>query len=180
MTLKKQINAILVLITLILFTGCVKNIGLDGLTMKIDDGQLNKPSSKFPIEQDFVLANLLIKQPNVFIKDGENRLSANVDVNLSAIFMPKTTGKLEVSGVPYFKKENSSIYLSDVTIENIDFTDAKIDKNILNSLTSNIKPVLDSIFKQIPIYTIKEDSFKGSFVKDVKIEDSELLVTFGL
>lgn len=180
MTLKKQVNIILIFLSLILFAGCVKDIGLNGLTMKINDEQLNKPSSKFPIKQDFVLANLLIEQPNVFIKDGENRISANVDINLSAIFIPKTTGKLEVSGVPYFKKENSSIYLNDVKIENIDFTDAKIDKNILNTLTSNIKPILDSIFKQIPIYTIKKDSFKGSFVKDVKIEDSELLVTFGL
>jgi hypothetical protein len=32
----------------------------------------------------------------------------------------------------------------------------------------------------MPIYKIKENSFKGSFVKDVKIENSELLVTFGL
>ncbi len=180
MTFNKKLNTILIVLMITLFAGCVKDVGLNGLTMKIDDEQLNKPSSKFPIKRDFILANVEINQPNIFIKDGENRISAKLDINLSTIFMNKSTGKFEVSGVPYFKKENSSIYLNDVAIENIDFTDAQIDKNILNSLTSNIKPILDSIFKQIPIYTIKEDSFKGSFVKDVKIKDSELLITFGL
>lgn len=176
----KKLNTFLIILILMLFTGCLKDIGLDGLTMKIDNEQLNKPSSKFPIQQDFLLANVEINQPNIFIKDGGNRISARLDINLFTIFMNKSTGKFEISGLPYFKKENSSIYLNDVAIENIDFTDEKIDKNILNSLTSNIKPILDSIFKQIPIYTIEKDSVKGSFVKDVKIEDSELLVTFGL
>jgi hypothetical protein len=163
-----------------LFTGCVRDVGLNGLTMNVNDEQLNKPSSKFPIKRDFILANVEVNQPNIFIKDGEDRISAKLDINLSTVFMAKSTGKFEISGVPYFNKENASIYLNDVIIQNIDFTDAKIDKNILSTLTSNIKPILDSIFKQIPIYTIKKNSFKGSFVKDVKIEDSELLVTFGL
>ena len=180
MNFNKKLNTILIVLILTLFTGCVRDVGLNGLTMNVSDEQLNKPSSKFPIKRDFVLANVGINQPNIFIKDGENRISAKLDINLSTVFMNTSTGKFEISGVPYFKKENSSIYLSDVNIENIDFTDAKIDKNILNTLTSNIKPILDSIFKQIPIYEIKKDSFKGSFVKDVKIEDSELLVTFGL
>lgn len=39
----------------------------------------------------------------------------------------------------------------------IDFTDAKIDTKTLRALTSNIKPVIDSILKQIPIYRIKKD-----------------------
>jgi len=180
MTINKKLNTLLIVLMITLFTGCVRDVGLNGLTMNVSDEQLNKPSSKFPIQEDFLLANVEINQPNIFIKDGENRISAKLDINLSTIFMNKSTGKFEISGVPYFKKENSSIYLNDITIEDIDFTDAKIDKNILNSLTSNIKPILDSIFKKIPIYTIEKDSFKGSFVRDVKVEDSELLVTFGL
>jgi len=180
MNFNKKLNTLLIVLMITLFTGCVRDVGLNGLTMNVSDEQLNTPSSKFPIQEDFLLANVEINQPNIFIKDGEDRISAKLDINLSTIFMNKSAGKFEISGVPYFKKENSSIYLNDVTIEDIDFTDAKIDKNILNSLTSNIKPILDSIFKQIPIYTIEKDSFKGSFVKDVKIEDSELLVTFGL
>jgi hypothetical protein len=180
MYFKKILQTLLLTSILLLISGCIRDVGLNGLTMNIDNEQLNKPSNKFPIKRDFVVANLEIKQPNIFIKDGENRISAKLDINISAIFIPKTAGKFEISGVPYFNKENASIYLNDVTIENIDFTDAKIDTRILSTLTSNIKPVINSMFKQIPIYKIKEDSFKGSFVKDVKIENSELLVTFGL
>ena len=43
-----------------------------------------------------------------------------------------------------------------------------------------MNPVFNNIFTTMPIYKIDKTSFKGSFVKDVKIVDSELFVTFGL
>jgi hypothetical protein len=60
------------------------------------------------------------------------------------------------------------------------FTNIEIDKNFVNTLVSNTKPVIDDIFNTIPIYEVDKSSFKGSLIKDIKIEDSQLLVTFGL
>jgi hypothetical protein len=56
----------------------------------------------------------------------------------------------------------------------------EIDKNFVNTIITNTKPVIDNIFNNIPIYKVDKSSFKGSFINDIKIEDSELLVTFGL
>ena len=55
-----------------------------------------------------------------------------------------------------------------------------IDKNFVNTIITNTKPVIDNVFNSIPIYKVDKSSFKGSFINDIKIEDSELLVTFGL
>lgn len=179
MYLYKKAYIFTILSFILLFSGCIKKFGTDGLTLRIDESELNKPSKYFPINQNFVFANIDIKQPNIFISD-TNRLNANMNINLAAIFIPSANGTFTLSGNPYFDKEKSAIFLRDIQIEELKFSNMNIDKNFTDLVFSNMKPVIDTMFSNIPIYKIDKSSFKGSFVKDVKIEDSQLLVTFGL
>lgn len=176
----KTIHILSILLLLLSFSGCVKKLDSNGLTLKIDESELNNFSKYFPMKRDFVFANTQIEKPYIFIKEKTNRLSATIDISLSAIFMPSTNGTFTLSGNPYFDKEKSAIFLRDIQLEKLEFTNMDIDKDFTNMLVSNIKPVIDNIFTNLPIYKLDKSSFKGSFVKDVKIEDSELLVTFGL
>ena len=65
MNIKKISSTLLILISLVLFTGCVKSLNTDGLTLKIDTDELNaNASSKFPIEKSFVVANVPSKNSN--------------------------------------------------------------------------------------------------------------------
>jgi len=177
----KKLQILMFLSFLILFSGCVRNLDTNGLTLKIDESELNKSASdKFPIRKSFVVANVEIDKPNIYIKENTNKIAASLDINLVAIFIPKTKGSLQVSGKPYFDKTNSYIYLRDVSIEKIDFSNSKVAQKIPTALLSSLAPLIDEIFKKVPIYKIKKDSWKGSFVKDMKVENSELLVTFGL
>ena len=179
MYLYKKASILAILSFILLFSGCIKKFDTDGLTLKIDESELNKPSQYFPINQNFVFANIDIKQPNIFISNS-NRLNANMNINLAAIFIPSANGVFTLSGNPYFDKEKSAIFLRDIQIEELRFSNMNIDKNFTDLVFSNMKPIIDTMFSNIPIYKIDKSSFKGSFVKDVKIEDSELLVTFGL
>lgn len=180
MTIFKKTQLLFIVLLIVVFSGCIKKLGTDGLTLKIEESQLNNNSKKFPIKRSFIVANVEIEQPHVFIKENTNKIAAQVDIKLAAIFLPKTEGSLQISGNPYFNKEDSAIYLKDVEIENLELTNTNLGKTFSKTLLSSFSPVIDEIFKTMPIYKIKEDSWKGSFVKDVKIEDSELLVTFGL
>ena len=172
-------RSLFIVLLLIFFTGCIKKLDSDGLTLKIDQSELNSSSKKFPIKKDFVFANVELEKPNIFIKDHTNRINATINMSLSAIFMPSSDGSFALSGSPYFDKDKSAIFLKDVKIEELKFTNLDINKDFTNLIMSNMKPVIDNIFSNIPIYEIDKSSFKGSFVKYVKIEDSELLVTFG-
>lgn len=176
----RNTQLLLVLTFILLFSGCIKKLDTNGLTLQIDESQLNNPSEKFPMRKSFVIANVEIKQPHIFIKENTNKITANANIQLAAVFFPKTQGILQLSGTPYFNKEDSSIYLKDVEIEKLELINTNIDKAFSNALLSSFSPIVDEIFKTMPIYKIKKDSFKGSFVKDMKIENSELLVTFGL
>ena len=174
------LQTLVIFILVFTFSGCIKKFDGDGLTLKVHESELNNFSQEFPIRQDFVVANMELQKPHLFIKDGTNRLSANLNLNISAIFMPNSNGTLTFSGIPYFDKEKSAIYLKDIELDELKMTNLNIDKTILDNVVANTKPIVDNIFNTIPVYKIDKSSFKGSFVKDVKIEDSELLVTFGL
>lgn len=175
----KKTQLILILTLLLLFSGCIKRIGSDGLTLKLDPNELNMQSSMFPIEKNFTIAKVLVNKPNLGIST-TNQITAIVDVDLKVIFMPDTKATLDIAGEPYFDKEKNAIFLKNVDINKISFQNNDIAKNFSSELISSLDPLIDEVFKNIPVYTIKENSFKGSFVKDVKVEDSELLVTFGL
>jgi hypothetical protein len=180
MYIHKNFQLFLILFILVLFTGCIKKLDSDGLTLKIQESELNNFSEDFPIKKDFVFANTQIQKPNFFIKKGTNRLSATIDMSLSAIFIPSANGTFTLSGTPYFDKEKSGVFLKDVQIEKFEFNNIDLNKEFTKILTSNMKPVIDNVFTNFPIYELEKSSFKGSFVKDVKIEDSELLVLFGI
>ena len=178
MNVYKKFQLLTILLSLFLFSACVKKLDGDGLTLQIQESQLNDFSQEFPIRQNFIFANIELLKPHLFVN--ENKLKANLNLNFSAIFVPKTEGTFVLSGVPYFDKEKSAIFLKDIQIEELKFTNIEIDKNFVNTLVSNTKPVIDDIFNTIPIYEVDKSSFKGSLMKDIKIEDSQLLVTFGL
>ena len=172
------LQTLVIFILVFTLSGCIKKFDGDGLTLKIEESELNSSFRDFPMERNFVFANVNINQPNLKITN--DRLNALVDVDFSAIFIPKDKGIFGLSGVPYFDKEKSAIFLRDVKIENIKFANIALDKNFTNLFVSNMNPVFNNIFTTMPIYKIDKTSFKGSFVKDVKIVDSEMLVTFGL
>ena len=180
MYIPKKLQILLVLFSLLFFTACVKKLDSNGLTLKIEESELNNFSQEFPINQDFVFANVQLQKPHIFVKDGTNRLAASINMSFSTIFLPSSDGTFSISGTPYFDRENSAIYLKNIQMEDLKLTNVTIDKNIVNALVVNTKPIIDNVFNTIPIYKIDKSSFKGSFINDIKIENSELLVTFGL
>lgn len=176
----KKSQILFILSILLLFTGCVKSLNTDGLTLKLDANELNNSASdKFPIEKSFVVANVEVDKPNIYIKE-DDKISASLELSMNAIFLPTTKGSIQISGRPFYNKKESAIFLKHVEVEKLDFSNKDISQVINKTLLSSLKPLIDEIFKTIPIYKIPKNSFRGSFVKDIKVENKELLVTFGL
>lgn len=175
----KKIQILLLAISLLLFSGCINNIGKDGLTLNISPNELNMQTNVFPIEKDFTLANITINKPSLGINQ-TNQITAIVDLDLKAIFMPDTTATLDIAGQPYFNKEKKALFLKNISINDITFQSNQISQTFSSELITTLNPLIDELFLNVPIYKIKDDSFKANLVKDVKVENSELLVTFGL
>lgn len=176
-----KVHYVFILLLLFAFTGCgVKNLSTDGLTLRVSEKELNDKFKDFPIEKNYIVANIKVEKPKLFIKKGSSKISAAMDTFVSAIMVPEKSGSFVISGTPYFDKKTKSVYLKDISVDKFKISDAPITKEVANMLLSNIKPLINNAFKQFPIYTLKKSSFLRSSVKDLKLEDSELLITFGL
>jgi hypothetical protein len=179
MKIIKSLLFISILVTL--FTGCIHQIDKQGLTLSITPSQLSKSfNDSFPIKKDLVFGTISINSPKIDIKENSNRLDAGINLNLSTLFTKTQNGKILISGEPYFNKEETSIYLQNVKIEEFSFAEMKLGNTFSKTFLTSLQPMINEMFKKFPIYRIPEESFQGSFVKNISIEDKKLLITYGL
>ena len=90
-----------------IFTGCIKKLDSEGLTLQIQESELNNFSQKFPINQDFVFAFVQLEKPYIYIKNGSNRLTATINTNFSTVLCLIQGEELfSLTGSPYFDKKN--------------------------------------------------------------------------
>lgn len=175
--LKKLLTTIFLLL---LFTGCVHKIDKQGVTLAVSEDSLNESvADSFPIKEDFILGSIKLYNPNLALTKDSQRIKATVDMQVKTLLTPTQKGAFTLSGVPFFEAKSKSIFLKEIKIEELSFASFKMGKTFSNTLLKELEPMINKAFEEMPIYKIKEDSFHGSFVKSMKIEGSELLVTYG-
>ncbi|RUM67721.1 MAG: hypothetical protein DSZ05_02155 [Sulfurospirillum sp.] len=178
--MKHYIGAMLLLLTL-LFTGCIKDINPSGMTIVIPASRLTQSLQRqFPVTQNTDYGKVTLKNPKALLQKGSDRITAGATVLFSNSLIPQQQGSVYVSGKPYFDAKTGSIYLNDPNIEKLDINGYKLGNFLNGSVANQLKPLINEVFRQIPIYKMDRNSIQGSFVKNVRVEDGNLLVTFGL
>lgn len=169
------------IISSFLFTGCLPQVNKDGLTVSLNSKQLSASfDDSFPQKKDFVFGTILIEEPIITIPKNSQRIMASINLDFKTMFTQKIVGDFIISGEPLFDKKSSSIFLKNVKIENLKFTKLKLGDAFSKTFLTSLSPMVNSVFEQYPIYKIPENSFQGRFVKNINIEDSRLLITYGI
>jgi len=171
----------IVVVFSIFFTGCVQEVNKEGVTLGISGNQLTDSfKDSFPFEKNFVFGDLALKKPSIQMPKESNRINASIELGLKTLFTNAIRGNFTISGEPKFNQKDSSIYLQNLQLESFDFGRLKISDEFANTFRGAVRPMVNEIFKNYPIYKIPKDSFQGKFVKNIKVENSKLLVTYGL
>lgn len=172
---------ILTFFILLLFTGCVSNTNKQGIVIKVNEHQLSKSfKESFPYEKDFMFGAIKLDNPIIKMHKTENRIKAGVSLGLKTVFTNSIKGSFLISGEPKFNKDQSTIFLTNVRLEDFNFGKLKMSDDFTENFKVSIEPIINEIFKKYPIYTIPDDAILGSFIKDVRVGESNLLVTYGL
>lgn len=165
----------------LLFSGCVHNVSKEGLVLQVTEYELSQSFRKsFPFEKDLVFGSLILNKPTITMHKTKNRVKVGITLGLKTLFTNPIKGAFVISGEPEFRKDVSSIYLKNVKLENFHFGKLKMSDQFTNTFLVTMTPLINKIFNQYPIYTVPEDSILGSFIKDIKIGNSKLLVTYGI
>lgn len=168
------------IVLVFLFSGCVHKIDKQGLTLSISEDSLNSSiKDSFPKEENFIFGSIKVFNPNLEITNSSQRVKATLNMQLKTLFTPTQNGTFTLSGTPYFVNKDKSIFLKEIKIEELNFAKYKMGKTFSNTFLKALEPMINKAFEEMPIYKIPKDSFHGSFVKSMKIENSELLVTYG-
>lgn len=177
----KRYISILFLLSTLLLTGCLKEINTNGMTIAIPASQITESlQEQFPVTQNTQYGKVTLTNPKALLQKGSNRLTAGATVAFSNALIPEQKGTVYVSGTPYFDAQTGNIYLRQPQIEKLNFNGYSIGKFLNGSTMQLVKPIIDDIFRQVPVYKLDRNSIQGSFVKNVRVVDGSLLVTFGL
>ncbi|WP_072679632.1 DUF1439 domain-containing protein [Arcobacter sp. LA11] len=182
MNFHKKLQYLLSSILFLFFlTGCVHKIDKQGLTVSITPNELTQSfDDSFPINKDFIFGNIKIDNPTIEIPKNSKRINADINLAFATMFTEIQYGNFSISGKPLFDKKESSVYLQNVKIDNFKFAELKLGNEFTKTFLKSLNPMVNQLFRKYPIYKIPKESFQGSFVKDIQIKDSQLLVTYGL
>lgn len=165
----------------IFFTGCIHNLDRNGLTLSISEKELSESfDESLPYKKNFGFGNISIDNPKVKLSNNSNRIQAGMNFGLKTLFTSALQGEFQISGEPVYNKEKGAIFLQNVKLENFAFKQLKISDDFSNTFYSALEPMINEALKIYPVYTVPKDSIHGSFVKDIKVQDSKLLVTYGI
>ncbi len=175
----KKILLLNLILTIFLFSCAQKS--LTSYTVEIPSSAINKYLQKeFPVKKDLPVGEIIVKDPQANIENNENRLKLGSTISLKVPFIPEQTGKIYISGNIAFDQQKKELYLIDPKLENLSFNNQSLTKYLPSNIKNVLSQAITDIFKQIPIYKINDKSISGKFIKDIRIENGKLLLTFGL
>ena len=170
-----------VLVLALLFTGCIKDINPGGMTVVIPASKLTQSlQQQFPVTENTNFGKVTLKNPKALLQKGSDRITAGATVLFSNALIPEQQGSVYVSGKPWFDAKTGSVYLNEPNIEKLDINGYKLGNFLNGSVANQLKPFINEVFRKIPVYRVNNNSIQGSFVKNVKVEDGNLLLTLGL
>ena len=169
------------ILPLIFAISCVKKESLTSYSIEITPNMIdNYLKKEFPIEKKLKIGKLILKDPEAQVEQKEDKIRIGTTVVLKLPFVSKQTGKVYISGKVAFNQKTKELFLVNPSIDKLTLNNS----NLLKYLPSEGKQILSNVIKeilsQVPIYKVDDSSITGKLVKDIKIQNGKLLITFGL
>ncbi len=173
-------KGIFLLLLLSFIGGCIK-AGKEGITIALTPNQIDSFLKKqFPIKEELKLGTLYLKDPNVASIDEKGKINIGLAFDYKVSFFPAINGNFLVAGGLKYNPEKMAIFLKEPQIKDFQLLGKKIP-SLLSSETKNIiSGVVSAVFETVPIYRFDKKSIYGRFVKDIKVKNGKIYITFGL
>jgi len=165
-----------IIMFLMVFTGC-----------KYFETKISIPAStiqkmiekRFPIEKRSFATNIRLFSPKVFFQDNNIGLSLQYSASL---LKDEIDGNMSFKCKPVYKPESAAFYLSDFVMTEITMNnETRLEKDKLMGLISSI---MNSIFKDHPLYKLNQDDYKQNLakmvLKNVTVRGNDLVLLLSL
>jgi hypothetical protein len=145
-----------------------------------------KLAAKLPLTKTYLaIFDVTLDRPRVVLKEGSDRVNAGLDVTLNIRLGNQAQplgGSLDASGGIRYVPERGELFLTDPVIERSSLQG--LPEKYAEKLNGVLARVLADYYADHPIYRLSTDDPKQAAVrwvlKQVVVEDGELVVTLGL
>jgi hypothetical protein len=153
------------------------------VTLRLNRSQIqNSLTEHFPIEKKDVLYSLSLRNPEVLLKDGSDRIGLRVKAAVRLIGTSERTGTVGIDGTMRYEPTTRQFFLTDTRIQDLTFDG--VSSSVMDKLRGVLKPVLESRLVVIPLYQLKEKDRKqaalGLVLKSVAVKNGLLEAKLGL
>ncbi len=172
----------LLLLGLLMFGmhGCIGVApGGQGYTINVPMSMLNTTiRQNFPRQQKTNYGILVIDKPNILGRTGSNKLGIGTSFSFSNILIPQgVKGVISLSSGIRYNPSDRGLYLTNSMIDELKFQNFSLSAYITPQIRYMIRDVIMQQLANKPIYHINTGA---SFVKNVRVQNGNILVTLGL
>jgi hypothetical protein len=158
-------------------------VGCDDLTINltIDRSRIQeRVEKKFPVEQKMDPVTVVLSNPVVDFKAGPDRIGLTTDVKVGRDGgLLAVTGKARSSGKVRYEPSDSTFYLTEVKIEEVDLPLKFANEARRTRTRELVNATVEGSLKDIPLDSLQNKSAKeaaGALIKSVKVKDDKLVI----
>jgi hypothetical protein len=135
----------------------------------------------FPLTVSRPMASVVLTDPIVVLRDGDDRLGLDVNVSVKLPVVPAYAGRVAVMARPFYDPAEKAFYLRDARIERLDLPGLTGERRA--ALSAAISALGAPALAKIPVYRLEgrnlEEVTARHFLKEVRIEGGRLRLTLG-
>lgn len=155
-----------------------------GLTyrMELTQGELQERlDAKFPVEQDLVVVDVRLDDPEVTLREGSDRIGLGLGVWVSSRLAPRARiGKVVLSSKLDYSRETREVLLVQPRLEDLELSAVgRVYAEPIRRAVNLVLPILEGT----PLTRIGADALGGEgagwALKDVDVGDARVVVTLG-
>lgn len=135
----------------------------------------------FPITVSRSLASLVLADPLVVLRDGDDRLGLDVKVTVKLPVVPAYAGRVTVLGRPFYDPVERAFYLRDASVDRLELPGLPEERRA--ALGAAISSLGGPALAKVPLYRLEGRNLKEvtaeHFLRDVRVEGGQLRLTLG-
>ncbi|KPV41941.1 hypothetical protein AN478_00140 [Thiohalorhabdus denitrificans] len=183
----KKIAAAATVILLLLLGGAYYYFSAGGYVVRLTEPEIQKKlDEQLPLTKTYlVIIQVTLNNPKIDLVEGSDRIRAGMDVEFN---ITGYQGSKPLEGTVYassgitYRAEKGQFYLSDPVIENLEAQG--LPEEYMGKAKKALSEALAEYYKDQPIYTLDPDDTRQAVarmvLKDVRVEDKQLLLTLGI
>jgi hypothetical protein len=156
------------------------NIMAYSYTLEISEHELqNKLSAMMPMERKFLVASVIISNPEVKLLKVSNKISIFSNITVIAPDGAKKTGRIQFTGNLIYDAPQAAFYFKNPVIENLEID--HLPEQYAPDIKQIVQLALGHAMALYPVYTLQDSDLRQKYVKSVletvTVNDGKLQVT---